>query len=79
MPIATPPPDFDPTLVPPSHTQPTQAEAWETGIATEPPVKADAPAGDEKRLTDLVKLWPDDRAKAACLLMQPEVPGERAP
>ncbi|NDZ13508.1 hypothetical protein C7T35_11555 [Variovorax sp. WS11] len=79
MPIATPPPDFDPTIVPPSHKEPTQAEAWETGIATDPPMKTDAPAGEEKRLTDLVKLWPEDRAKASWLLSQADVPGEGAP
>jgi hypothetical protein len=77
MPIATPPPDLDPTILPPSHKEPTQAEAWETGIATDSPMKADAPAGDEKRLTDLVKLWPVDR-NASFLLMQPDIAGEGA-
>ena len=79
MPIATPPPDFDPSLAPPSHTQPTEAEAWETGVATEPPMKADAPAGAEKRVSDLVKLWPEDRAQAPWLLRQPDVLGEGTP
>jgi hypothetical protein len=79
MPIATPPPDFDPTIVPPPRPQPTQAETWETGIATDPPVKADAPLGDEKRITDLVKLWPEDRTQASWLLRQPDLAGEGAP
>jgi hypothetical protein len=78
MPIATPPPDFDPTIVPPSSKELTQAEAWETGIATDSPAKADAPANDAKRLTDLVKLWPQDRSKASLLLIRQEVPGEEA-
>jgi hypothetical protein len=78
MPIATPPPDFDPTLVPPSPKEPTQAEAWETGIAADSPAKADAPANDTQRLTDLVKLWPQGRSNAALLLRQQEVRGEEA-
>lgn len=78
MPIATPPPDSDPTIVPPSTKQPTQAEAWETGIATDLPAKADAPAGDAKRLTDLVKLWPQDRSRAFLALGRHEVLGEGA-
>ncbi|MDR6534672.1 hypothetical protein [Variovorax soli] len=72
MPIATPPPDFDPTLVPPSHTEPTQAEAWETGISTDMPMNAEAPARDEKRISDLLKLWPEDRTKPSWLLVQPD-------
>lgn len=76
MPIATPPPDFDPTIVPPSPRQPSQAETWETGIATGPPAKADVPASDAKRAADLVKLWPQDRSKALLALNRPEVPGE---
>jgi len=79
MPIATPPPDFDPTIVPPSRTQPTQAETWETGIATDPPVKADATASDPKQLTDLVRRWPEDRMQAAWVLRQPDLAGEGAP
>lgn len=78
MPIATPPPDFDPTIVPPSSRQPTQAEAWETGVATDPPAKADAPASDAKRLTDLVKRWPQDRSEALLALNPPEALGEEA-
>jgi hypothetical protein len=79
MPIATPPPDFDPSIVPPTRTYPTEAEAWETGMATAPPLKADAPSSDPKRLTDLVKLWPEDRAQASWLLRQPDLAGEGAP
>jgi hypothetical protein len=78
MPIATPPPDFDPTLVPPSPKQPTQAEAWETGVAGDPPANVDAPASDAKRLTDLVKLWPQDRSKAFLAANPVEAPGEGA-
>jgi hypothetical protein len=77
MPIATPPPDFDPTIVPPTHREPTQAETWETGIATDPAMQAEAPARDEKRITDLVKLWPVDR-RASFLLIQPDIAGEGA-
>jgi hypothetical protein len=73
MPIATPPPDSDPTIVPPSHKQPTQAEAWETGVTTDPPATTDATGSDAKRLTDLVKLWPQDRSE---LLNRPEGPDE---
>ena len=76
MPIATPPPDFDPSIAPPSHTQPTEAEAWENGMATHPPMNADAPSNAEKRVTDLVKLWPGDRTLASWLLRQPDVPCE---
>ncbi len=78
MPIATPPPDFDPTIVPPSPKEPTQAEAWETGVATDPPAKAEAPANDAKRLTDLLKLWPQDRSNAFLALQQAGVSGEEA-
>ncbi|KWT72568.1 MULTISPECIES: hypothetical protein [unclassified Variovorax] len=78
MPIATPPPDFDPTIVPPSPRQPSQSEAWETGIATDPPAKADVPVSDAKRLTDLVKLWPQDRAHALMALNRLEVAGKEA-
>ncbi|VTU41139.1 hypothetical protein H4CHR_05874 [Variovorax sp. PBS-H4] len=75
MPIATPPPDFDPTLMPPSPKQPTQAEAWETGVATDPPAEADASKNDARRLTDLVKLWPQDRHKAFLATNRPEILG----
>ena len=67
MPIATPPPDFDPTIVPPSHSQPTEAETWETGVATDEPVQSAAQATD-KQITDLVKLWPEDRSAGDSLL-----------
>ena len=61
MPIATPPPDIDPTVVPPVSTHPTQAEAWETGVSTEPPAAPQAPLTHDKHVTDLVKLWPEHR------------------
>lgn len=78
MPIATPPPDFDPTIVPPSHTHPTEAEARETGVATDEPGKLDLPAKDKQR-TDLVKLWPEDRAESSSVLTEPETHDEGAP
>ena len=33
MPIAIPPPDIDPTVMPPVSTHPTEAEAMENGMA----------------------------------------------
>lgn len=65
MPIATPPPDIDPTIVPPVSTHPTQAESWETGVATDPPAPAEAPRSYDKQVTDLVKLWPEHRGAVA--------------
>ena len=62
MPIATPPPDIDPTIVPPVSTHPTEAETWETGVATDPPAKQEAPLPHDKHVADLVKLWPEDRS-----------------
>jgi hypothetical protein len=40
-------------------------------------MQAEAPARDEKRITDLVKLWPVDR-RASFLLIQPDIAGEGA-
>jgi hypothetical protein len=78
MPIATPPPDFDPSLVPPSHTQPTEAEARETGVAGAGTEKVELSATDKAR-TDLLKLWPEGRAESSSVLAQPEVHDEGAP
>jgi hypothetical protein len=33
MPIAIPPPDIDPTVMPPASTQPSETETMENGIA----------------------------------------------
>ncbi|GAA4359710.1 hypothetical protein GCM10023165_56130 [Variovorax defluvii] len=71
MPIATPPPDFDPTIVPPAHKELTEAQARETGVATGSPTSPAGPNGlvpQDKRITDLVKLWPQDRPTASLLV-----------
>jgi hypothetical protein len=54
--------------MPSSRSFPTVAEAWETEIATSEPAQPAPAAGDDKRLTDLVKLWPQDRSKVSALL-----------
>ena len=53
MPIAMPPPDIDPTVVPPVSTEFTQAETWETGVAAEEPPPVPSPAST----TGLLVLW----------------------
>lgn len=68
MPIATPPPDIDPTIVPPVRSHPTEAETRETGVSTEPPAAHEAPLSREKQVTDLVKLWPERRSAASLAL-----------
>jgi len=78
MPIATPPPDFDSTLMPSSGSFPTVAEEWETGMPTHEPAQPAPAAGDAKQLTDLVKLWPQDRSKASWQLSWLNSPGDRA-
>lgn len=66
MPIAIPPPDFDPTVMPPVSTQPTEAETMENGI----PAAADeaASAGNsysrESVAAGLSKLWIDPNPRA---------------
>ncbi|OUM03821.1 hypothetical protein [Variovorax sp. JS1663] len=68
MPIATPPADFDPTIVPPVRKAPTEAETRDTGIATDAPITPEALTRPDKHITDLVKLWPQDRPIASLLL-----------
>lgn len=60
MPIAIPPPDIDPTVMPPVSTQPTEAETWETGIAAaDEPASAADPQSREGVAAGLSKLWSD--------------------
>jgi hypothetical protein len=65
MPIAIPPPDIDPTVMPPVSTQPTEAETWETGIAAaaDEPASAGDPQSRESAAAGLSKLWTDSNPR----------------
>ncbi|WP_077003239.1 hypothetical protein [Variovorax sp. KK3] len=68
MPIATPPPDIDPTIVPPAHKHPTDSQARETGVGSNPAKSPYPMTGNDKHVADLVKLWPEDRAASSFFL-----------
>ncbi len=68
MPLATPPADIDPTVVPPAHKHPTERETPETGVTSRPQTGTKPLTSDDKRVADLVKLWPQDRAPASFFL-----------
>ncbi|MBT2300731.1 hypothetical protein J7E70_09670 [Variovorax paradoxus] len=66
MPIAIPPPDIDPTVMPPVSTQPTEAETMENGIAgaAEEPGSAASPYSRESVAAGLSKIWVDPNPRA---------------
>jgi hypothetical protein len=65
MPIAIPPPDIDPTVMPPVSTQPTEAETRETGIAAaDEAASAGKPQNQESLAAGLSKLWVDPNPRA---------------
>ncbi|SDD71478.1 hypothetical protein SAMN05444679_1133 [Variovorax sp. CF079] len=65
MPIAIPPPDIDPTVMPPVSTQPTEAETMENGIAAaDEAASAGMPQSRESVAAGLSKLWVDPNPRA---------------
>jgi len=62
MPIAIPPPDIDPVVMPRSSAEFSEAETRETGVATAEPVTTAKPGRDE-HAEGLLKLWRDSRAR----------------
>lgn len=63
MPIAIPPPDIDPTVMPPVSTQPTEAETMENGIADDAAMTG-MPPSRESVAAGLSKLWIDRNPRA---------------
>jgi hypothetical protein len=58
MPIAIPPPDIDPTVMPRVSTQPTEAETMENGIAAaDEAASAGTSPSRESMAAGLSKLW----------------------
>lgn len=65
MPIAIPPPDIDPTVMPPVSTQPTEAETMENGIAAaDDAAMTGMPPSRESVAAGLSKLWIDRNSRA---------------
>ncbi|CAN7687449.1 hypothetical protein LJR290_005563 [Variovorax sp. LjRoot290] len=65
MPIAIPPPDIDPTVMPPVSTQPTEAETMENGMAAaDEAASAGTPQSRESVAAGLSKLWIDPNPRA---------------
>lgn len=64
MPIAIPPPDIDPTVMPPVSTQPTEAETMENGIAAaDDAAMTGMPPSRESVAAGLSKLWSDSNPR----------------
>ncbi|MBT2321820.1 hypothetical protein J7E62_05530 [Variovorax paradoxus] len=63
MPIAIPPPDIDPTVVPQVSTELTEAETWETGVATDAPMQAAEKPQPCDSAAGLLKTWIDPKLR----------------